>query len=535
MKLIKRALLTSSLLFIVLVIASPDSIAEVYKWVDENGRTHYGDKPPENQDSKVNSSIYRPITGSQTVEIYGGSHRSIVIRIRDRFKNRDFNGVDKILAKLHLANRSDISNEVQLSTAYSAYEFNDDSYIPLFSEWIELSPNNFRAYLAKAHFLFRLGWKSRGSKRSNQTTSVQFAEMNEYFNRAIIELNKTIAINPKTILPYCLLIGIDKARGNESSIKQHFESGLSVQPSSYLLRKYYSDTLKPRWGGSISQMRAFSDNAQFYVKKNRKIKQLKGEWLAESGYLAYSKKQYQKAIKLYEQALNFGDNANFYFLRGKAYYRQKNYSKALRDFNKTIAIKPDIGQYYNWRHYTHVKTKKFSEALKDIKRASLLEINDAEIDNNLTKLLSRISVPGTGKEPTNQSEFESELNQLNLKIQTSPNNSYLYYKKGHYLLSNNELVEAETPLKKSISLSPTEFEYYRLLDLILFKQGKLDEIIGYWNDYLKLKPKDGRAYLERAGTYYHMQDYSRSKRDARKALDLGTKEAQKLYDKLLKY
>ena len=30
------------------LLASPASIADLYKWVDENGKVHYGDSPPEN-------------------------------------------------------------------------------------------------------------------------------------------------------------------------------------------------------------------------------------------------------------------------------------------------------------------------------------------------------------------------------------------------------------------------------------------------------------------------------------------------------
>ncbi len=39
-------------MFAALVVASPASLAQLYKWVDENGNVHYGDSPPENADLK---------------------------------------------------------------------------------------------------------------------------------------------------------------------------------------------------------------------------------------------------------------------------------------------------------------------------------------------------------------------------------------------------------------------------------------------------------------------------------------------------
>ena len=45
-------------LFLVMLLASPGGNAELYKWVDNQGNTHYGDKPPENaQLKKINGNV----------------------------------------------------------------------------------------------------------------------------------------------------------------------------------------------------------------------------------------------------------------------------------------------------------------------------------------------------------------------------------------------------------------------------------------------------------------------------------------------
>ena len=40
------------MLFLFSLIASPVSVAQLYKWVDDQGNVHYGDSPPENADLK---------------------------------------------------------------------------------------------------------------------------------------------------------------------------------------------------------------------------------------------------------------------------------------------------------------------------------------------------------------------------------------------------------------------------------------------------------------------------------------------------
>jgi hypothetical protein len=56
-------------------------------------------------------------------------------------------------------------------------------------------------------------------------------------------------------------------------------------------------------------------------------------------------------------------------------------------------------------------------------------------------------------------------------------------------------------------------------------------IISYWNQFLELEPDHSRAYLERAGTYYHKKDYANSVADLKAACDLGNEEGCKRYDR----
>ena len=64
-----------------------------------------------------------------------------------------------------------------------------------------------------------------------------------------------------------------------------------------------------------------------------------------------------------------------------------------------------------------------------------------------------------------------------------------------------------------IELDPTHLDAYRLLDHVLFKQKRLDEIVQHWNRYLALRPKDADALMERSGTYYHKGEMSLAKQD----------------------
>ncbi len=499
--------------------------AKIHKWVDENGKVHYGDKPPKNQPSLQKRQLNSATLA--TSKVSRGPQNSLVLRIRDHFTRQEFAAVEQILSQLQKQARHNIANETEFVVSFRAFELNDITQLSLFDQWLNLSPNNYFARIAKARFYFQLGWTARGTKTVNNTSDAQFAKMKEYFLKTESELRRALAINPNSILPYLMRIEMAGSENNQQQKQASLTQGLKINPNSYELRKTFMHYLQPRWGGSIEAMRIFAESAQFNAKKNPKLKLLLGAPDAAIARTAYDRKQYAKAITKLNSASQFGKDPEVFFWRAKAYYRQGKYPQALTDFNTSIRINPEIADYYRMRHFAFIKVAKFDKALSDIKKAALLEPNNSRNDDLVISAVGR-----AGKSKGSLSDFDQKLMALDSKITAEPNNPHHYFKKGHYLLSSKLYLRSEAPLRQAIKMAPTQFEYYRAIDLALFKQRKLDVIIEFWDQYINLRPIDGRAYLERAGTYYHMRDYERSKVDAKKAMDLGINNAKALYDKL---
>jgi hypothetical protein len=79
-------------------------------------------------------------------------------------------------------------------------------------------------------------------------------------------------------------------------------------------------------------------------------------------------------------------------------------------------------------------------------------------------------------------------------------------------------------LRSSIQLDPRRLDSYRLLDAILARQGRWDEIIGYWNDFLGRDSTNAQAFLERGGTFMHKGDREHARQDLESACRLGSSE-----------
>ncbi len=70
-----------------------------------------------------------------------------------------------------------------------------------------------------------------------------------------------------------------------------------------------------------------------------------------------------------------------------------------------------------------------------------------------------------------------------------------------------------------------------LMDHVLLLQNNFDTIIAYWDRFLELEPAHARAYLERAGTYHHKGEHSKSLADLKRSCELGNAEACKHIEK----
>ena len=64
-----------------------------------------------------------------------------------------------------------------------------------------------------------------------------------------------------------------------------------------------------------------------------------------------------------------------------------------------------------------------------------------------------------------------------------------------------------------------------MLDWLLGKEGRWDDVIARWDRFIALEPKNANAYLERAGTHRHKGDMRAALADLKSACDLGNGNA----------
>jgi tetratricopeptide (TPR) repeat protein len=92
----------------------------------------------------------------------------------------------------------------------------------------------------------------------------------------------------------------------------------------------------------------------------------------------YEKKDYNRAIAEYTEAIKLDPSNAFYFnIRGDAYYLKEDYDRAIADYTEAIRLEPDNAFYFNIRGDAYYQKNDYDRAIADYTEAIKLEPDNA--------------------------------------------------------------------------------------------------------------------------------------------------------------
>ncbi len=501
--------------------------AQIYKWIDEDGKNQYSDTPPPSYGNPANNP-----TNILSTHINSSHHENTLSKVSRLFRQEKFKALNQLLSQYQKQVETNIENEDKLFTAYSAFEIRNESFTPLFDKWILSTPNQYQPYLARAHYFYRQGWKARGHDFRNKTSNSQIQGMKKYFNQAVNDIASALTINNQAILPYAMLIGISMNMGTHAKSKVLADEALTISPASFTIRDAYLRSLQPRWGGSLEAMQEFAASSQQYAKDNPRLKLLLGAVFTEMASIERLAKKHGSAEKYYRKALIFGDSPSVFFQQTTNFYWQGKYVDALESINQAIRLHPDDDGYYYWRSKIFIQQQRYGKAATDILSAESLNPYNTAVQNKKKwlayKLVRQAYDLGKKGKVTKQIEYCS------IALRLEPNNALAYSRRARGYTRQNKLELATNDAKEAIRLQPNDITAYDLIDYILAFKEDWNTIIKYWTQYIQLNPKDGHAYIERGGAYYHKGDMKSAFLDAKESARLGNPMGKKMYKQLRK-
>jgi lipoprotein NlpI len=94
------------------------------------------------------------------------------------------------------------------------------------------------------------------------------------------------------------------------------------------------------------------------------------------GLAYYNKKDYDRAIQDFDQAIRFEpDAADYFYRRGLAYFEKNDYSRAIRNFDEALKLGPENVSILQKRGWAFEAKKEYDHAIRDYDRAISLQSN----------------------------------------------------------------------------------------------------------------------------------------------------------------
>jgi tetratricopeptide (TPR) repeat protein len=128
---------------------------------------------------------------------------------------------------------------------------------PYFSAWVRSFPKSYSARTARGAYYYRMAWFVRGDKFVSETPAHQLKQMAQYLAKANPDLMASLEMTDKPYLTTLYLLNASMLSGSHSARRHWLDKGNALDPANVLLRLRYMFSLRPRWGGSHTEMREF--------------------------------------------------------------------------------------------------------------------------------------------------------------------------------------------------------------------------------------------------------------------------------------
>jgi tetratricopeptide (TPR) repeat protein len=273
-------------------------------------------------------------------------------------------------------------------------------------------------------------------------------------------------------------------------------------------------------------MEALARQALPHADSNPEMYFLFGNIYHDQGWRLRREKRFEEALALFSRAIEYGEQTDFFQERARTYLDLHEPELALADADQGVLLSPTAADPYRVRATVQVNLGDWEAARRDIAMAERLSPDDPDIRSWYKWASQRALRLG-------HDVFKDDLTQAivayDAAIDFDPECHGAYYWRGVAYSKTGRPDLALADCRRAVAGDPGLFEAYRMLDHLLAREGKWEEVLAYWDRYLALEPDNADAYFERAGTYRHKGDMNKAFADLKRACELGNQEACRLY------
>ncbi|WP_019500121.1 tetratricopeptide repeat protein [Pseudanabaena sp. PCC 6802] len=200
--------------------------------------------------------------------------------------------------------------------------------------------------------------------------------------------------------------------------------------------------------------------------------------------------------------------AEIYFEEGNRLNRQNQLEAAVKNYQQSIALQPDMAKAYGNLGLTLSRLGQLAAATSSYKQAIALEPNNIDIRYNLGAILLKQNL---------LTEAEQTFRAI---LQIIPNHSNALVSLGNIFMQQNRLDEATNIYHQLVELHPTLADLRYNLAVLMYQQGRLDEATSHLRSILLIDPNHIGCYFSLGNILVEQNRYDEAIANYHQALQL---------------
>lgn len=199
-----------------------------------------------------------------------------------------------------------------------------------------------------------------------------------------------------------------------------------------------------------------------------------------------------------------------YLMRALVYEEIGELEKSIADLNLAVLLEPKNPEPYNRRGNFFANRSNFDEALKDFGKAISLDPNYSRPYVNRGFVYTKLG------------KFDLSLVDFNRAVNLEPKFGKAFYNRGCAYFELKRYDEAMQDMKSALSLDrKLTLPVLEQVGDIYLAQGKFDDAISSYSDFLKMGPQVGRIFFKRGKAFERNGKSVEAERDKAAAQKYG--------------
>lgn len=226
----------------------------------------------------------------------------------------------------------------------------------------------------------------------------------------------------------------------------------------------------------------------------------------------YSQEKFEnipKSISLLNSAIKLDkSSAELFKVRGEAYFRNHQYSKALGDLTKALQLKPDSIEILPVRGKVFHQLHKDEDAIRDY--TAFLPFSPDNPEVLVDRAISRWSLK----------EYDAAISDLSRALEVRPDYVHAYVTRSAVYQDVNKAKEAERDAIKALTLSPDNHVALNNLGWIEYRAEHFASARAHLDKALRINPGYAEAYASRGDLRFDTGDVKGAISDYEHALKI---------------